>query len=300
MHVLGKVLLGLCILGAVGAVGLTAKLVNVRNSWTKRVAELKQENEKTADELRRQRIELKSLRNQLAREELGWGKSWSQANVSRQADGTLIVDGVGRRQGLGLPEGPNSPVVHAFQPAPGGGMAYVGPFQATTVEENRAALRPAWKVRPGEADSWTSGPDWRLRTQVPAGFLNRFHDLQSQLVNVDQRLANEQSRLEDQKNSLADANNVLAVRLEELEGDPDAPEGVPAEFSDGLLAVLERVQNERSAGLEEVDALRHKVHQTNERLNAVLQENLQLARQLTEKTEEPAATAAAPADSSSR
>ena len=297
MHVLGKVLLALCILGAAGSVALTAKLVNIRNSWTRRVAQLEQDNVRMAEELETQRKRRMELRNELLRESLGWGRSWCRANVNALGDGTLAVDGVGRRQGLGLLEG-TTPVVHVFQPAAGGGMTYVGPFLASA-EENRSALRPAWKVRPGEAETWTPGTDWQLRTQVPSSFINRFHDLQGQLVNVDQRLAFEQARLTDQNRSLAAAQETLATRMKELQGDPAEADG-PEEVRLGLIAVLEDRQDQRDTQLTAVDQLRREVFRTNRRLEALLTENRQLASGLSAALTTPSATAARPAAPASR
>ncbi len=165
----------------------------------------------------------------------------------------------GLNQGLGRPQRPEAPVVHAFRPDPAGGTIYVGRFQATpTLRENNVELRPTRLVRfgsqpleiPSELNLWGPGR-FRFRELVPDAYTARFSDLRSQLTAADERLFAKQPYLDLQKQFVETAQRDLDYRMQELVFDRQN-----ARLVGGLLEKIEQKEQQRNAVLNDIDRLR--------------------------------------------
>ena len=133
------------ILFAILGVYFSSRTLSVRKSCAWRTEALQQANAQNAADLVTSRKELQALRDEFDRVRYGWGRVWS--NVEAQGAGTpqgpMLNAGFGLNQGLGRPQRPEAPIVHAFRPDPAEGTIYVGRFQATKpLLENNVLLRP--------------------------------------------------------------------------------------------------------------------------------------------------------------
>jgi len=261
------------VIAAGAALGLTAKLLDVRGGWMQEAEKLKKSNAEGLVRLEAARKELDLVKADLSRELLRWDRYWNDvpaSYVNRGDDSALSAD-VGTSQGLGSTEGNVQPVVYAFQLGEDGTPVYVGPFQAIQLRENQAALRPAFRVREGEAETWTART-WRFRASVPDAVKSRFLDLESQLLVADERLRKEDANLALQTQLVDAAKQHRDFRMAELLGGEDG--------SKGLIAEIEEQEDARNAALAEVDRWRRDVNAAVHRLQELSARNKELARRL--------------------
>jgi hypothetical protein len=273
MHILGKISAWLAVIAAGAALGLSAKLFEVRGGYLKQVSDLKASNEKNAETLVQSRKALSEAEAAYSSEILRWGRFWSPtpATVAGQgADLTLNAD-IGSTQKLGY-EADKQPVVHAFMLSEDESSSkYIGPFQATEVSENASTLKPAFRVRPDEPSTWT-GQKWRFRLEIPDGHKTRFNDLESQLVTADERVGKENRNLEIQTGLVETAKQHLAFRMGELLGGENQ--------KTGLVAEIEQAEVSRDGALSVVDDLRRAISNAVARLNELAAANRELVEKL--------------------
>jgi hypothetical protein len=152
MHIVGKISAWLVVIAAGAALGLSAKLFDIRGEYIKQAATLKISNEKNAEAIVNGRKALESVQAAYASELLRWDRYWNSAAAfgGQGADAALQAD-IGTSQGLGSEAIPQ-PVVHAFQLAEDGTSTYVGPFQAIQPRENQSPLKPVFRVRAEEPE----------------------------------------------------------------------------------------------------------------------------------------------------
>jgi hypothetical protein len=274
MHILGKVLVWLAALLAIGAVALSAKLLGVRNSWMQQLTTLKDQNEKDAETLAATRLELDSQRSELARTLIGWDRYWTDVGIDLVSpeEGLVNSNNLGTNQGLNVPARPENPTVYLFREAADGGFVFVGPFQATTIQEDNAAFKSAWQPRAGETQSWV-GDSWRVRALIPPSAVDRFYDLQTKLTNDgDELLSQKQHNLEIQTQLIETAQRDLRFREEELVG-AGGEDG-------GLVGAIAAEEEERNAALAEVDRLRRELKSRLSTQDALIKENRELSDKL--------------------
>ncbi len=291
MHILGKILTWLTVVAAVLAIYFSTRLLAVRNSWTRQLQTLKQENATNDVTLKERQREVRELRQRLERTVLGWDRYWHDVDAQPTAQGTVEAS-IGQNQGLQSGEGPES-LVHSFVIQDDGSTEYAGAFQITQAQADAAALAPSWKVRAGDPQRWSPGK-WRFRSLIPTPHRARFVEFDTEFALVDQKLDFQRNNLETQTALAAEAQANLEVRLKELKGDPDAPENgaLPPEFTLGLIAVADAEEAERDAVWADVDWLRRRRNQIFATMQNLKTANAQLASRLPQPPEssEPAPT----------
>ena len=283
MHTLGKVLVWLVVIGWVAALAMTVKMLDVRNSWTQKLDDLKTRNQQNAAQIAEKQSEFDDLRAQLAQTMLGWDKAWSNIPVIPNQDGTLTAQ-IGTNDGYGLPATPEKPAAYLFVTNPADGTSqYVGSFQAAAVRENQTAFQPTFRIRGNEPQQWPASGNWRVRAMVPPTFVERFSDLHGALTLGDQALANKQQHLQIQQELVEVSKKHLTHRQEELLGYKTPPPGadqLPEEWTVGLAAAVANEEERRNEELTELDRLRREVKDAYARLGTLIRQNTELVRSL--------------------
>jgi hypothetical protein len=293
MHWTGKASAWLLVPLVLLAMVFTAKLVKVRNSWTKKIEDSKKAYNDVAPKVVEAQALLDQAKGDWHRQTVTWGSITSSpergyfpffvapTNVSNAAAGTLTV-ALGSQQGI-----QQNLWLHGFEVRPDGTSVYRGDFVATTVREGESLMQPNWRIRPGDTAGWQGG-NWRWRVMLPSAYPNRFEDLEQTLVRRDERHAERQQTLAGQQKLIAGATEQLKLREAELVGGPELPmdETLDAEFRDGLTATLETLEEERNGELVQIDRLRRSVRELSRRIQAVQSRN----RALVEQLPQPAAT----------
>ena len=120
MHTIGKVFLVLVFLLAPAAALLTAKMMNVRNSWMQTIGDNQKKIAANDESMAATQREVTQLRDQLTLQRLTWDGLYVAPNGAADANGTLTVN-VGTDQGFGVrPEGGTSPLVQGIWDWPAG------------------------------------------------------------------------------------------------------------------------------------------------------------------------------------
>src|SRR5687768_12117138 len=126
MHALGHVLIWLIALGALAATALTAKTYDVRNSWIKKVDQLKQDVAKNEPIIAEKKARLDALQDELDRTILGWGRPF--VNVQGQLGQSFqltLQDPLLMSWLASLGQtAQESQVIYVFQPQPDGSSLY--------------------------------------------------------------------------------------------------------------------------------------------------------------------------------
>lgn len=272
----------LVILLAAGGMILASRLTVVRSSWQKKTADGKAkvlELRKKADEA--QKV-VDTAKADLQRAIHGWERYWIAPQVAKgRQPGTIGVT-LGTSNGLVL----NS-VVYVFQPsADGAGMSFVGPFKVSAVRETDAALTPNWRLRASEAEmwdkSWRYGPNWRIRSNIPRDHKTQISDFEMMMLRKDELLAQQQKHLQDQQNAKTKAEEHLALRMKELNGDPDQMNQSLDKFLiEGYHKAVADTETARNKVQADVDELRRLVKRTRDEIERLTQENERLADERT-------------------
>jgi hypothetical protein len=290
MHIFGKILLFMVIIGAATATAFTARMFDVRNSWMKAAEDLKQNNDENAIEIAKQEAELSSLRRELRLLSLKWGASIPDIAVADGASAQSITLRIGTSSGVASgqsrqPPGEN-PMLYVFRPADdGNGMVWVGPFTAQTVRDRETDIVPTWTVRAGEAQPWSSNQTgWRVWHRLPAGAVTGFGKRQQALIDADERLANRNNSLKIQNGLLDGAKKQNGIRREELLG-PANPPALTADLTDmeythGLSVAIAAEEEARNKSQAEIDRLRREVKIAFEILEENEKKNRELIKQL--------------------
>ena len=154
MHVLGKVFIWLVVLGTLGATVLTSKMLQVRNSWTKKYEDLNGNGssekigayKENAIEKSKKTRKRNQIRDELVRVERGWGRYWNNLNAERSPlkPEALAFRDIGTNQGFVI-----GSVVYVLQPNPdGSSYTYVGLYEVgNDTIESLLVLVPAWRPR---------------------------------------------------------------------------------------------------------------------------------------------------------
>lgn len=277
MHTIGKVFLGLNVLLVIGAVLLSARLINTRNYWMQQVEQREKQIRTNDEQIAKKEAELAGLRADLVRQRMTWDTMVLAPNSRANADGSVIV-GVGTTVGFGVvPEKSTPPIVHVFAPQ-GEAKVYLGPFQVAEAGPAQSRLTPLFRVQANEPAEWQAG-DWRLWQVVPSDAPSRVVALTSDVVKKLEAVTSRQETLALQQKAVEQAQTHLEGRRKELLGDPQGRkiDGVP-EVSDGLVAALRDAEAKRNAGLVELDRLRRAVDESYARLTRLVTENSEALR----------------------
>ena len=285
----------LVVIGAFAAMSLAGRMFEIRNSYLEKFAKNHAQITQNQDQILDSSLKLKNVQAELSREYLGWDRYWPSVatNVQNPGEGILNII-LGTNNGLraagddGAPES-----IYAFQPSDEGKFMYVGSFQVTTLRENQAALKPTFRLRTGETANWKAG-NWRFRTLVPAGYKERFSDLEVRSLLADELLDAKLRNIEIQT-QLADlAKQHLELRKGELLGNEEmkAYAGkLDIEFVEGLIAAIDLEEERRNAANVEVDRLRRNLKSAHDMLTKLIAQNKAGARDLPGAQPAPAQTA---------
>ena len=274
MHVFGHVMIWLIAIGAVGASILSAKSYDIRNSWIKKVDQLKQDVEKNKPTIAEKEHQLDVLREELDRTILGWGRPFNNVGgqlnnnfqfTTQDPDLTLWLGSLDQNQQA-------AQVMYVFQPkADGKSSLYIGAFQlAAAVQPGGNALfNPTWSVRPDDfaAIENPNGP-FRIWPLVPSYFPSTFADIRGEIALSERYLADKAQDLKDQEAREMDATEILQKRNDQLQG------------QNGVVDQLQQSEDERNVQLEELDFWRRQVDQARQKIENLEKANRDLEQQL--------------------
>jgi len=286
MHLTGKIFAFFTLCLAIGAVIMTAKVLDKQNEWNKKVEDSRKSYQKVAAEVPGVRLQVDQLKDDLSLLRLDWGNHWD--NVETQVndkDSGILNIGIGRNniQGRKTDTETIYPTLYAFQPE-GDGMVYVGAFRVVTMDANRAAVQLMRPPRPGEADSWKPGR-WRFRNGFPAAKEGELGDLLISLTVLEERVKGRRLNLAIQQKSVKNAQKLLDQRLDELNGNPDLPPESGEVYRKGLVESLRIAQDKRDQALAEVQKLREQLHTLYGKFESLLADNQQLESKLEPATQ---------------
>lgn len=278
MHVLGKVGVWLVVIAAAASTLLTAKLIQVRNSWTKRSVE----NQKTMQTLRPKIAELKDQVAQLEAEyfrakEL-WGYAWNNVptQVLRPTEGVLTIN-IGTNNGVREKQ-----YLYGFELLPDGTSVYRGDFTVVTARDVQAQVQPNWRVRPEDVQTWQPAANWRWRNLIPPGSQPTYDQQILAIAKSDDLLTLRREKLAAEVTAEAKAQEALKLRESELVGGEELSKD-PAEAvenREGLVAAVVQVEEERNDVLRQVDELRRRLRLVQQKIEEQRALNLELAGQL--------------------
>jgi len=279
MHALGKFFLFLIVAGSVGAIYMSSRAFEVRNSWLKLSERLEKEvetNKLAADKSDSEREKLTLQFESLARP---WQAYWTGIKVDRQP-GAEAVGGLLIQLGLPLLKQPadaaNPILIHAFQPVPGSNEpAYVGEFKVEQLGEGQSVLMPNWRLRPNEVDQWIVGENWHFREAIPAGNKALIGALEEQLSEGLERLLARQAELAQTEAIIARTQEVLASRVGDIEGIPNPQEKqdkLPPEYVAGLQQTILDEEAAVNAVTADVQQLRDELFDIQQRIDELKRE----------------------------
>ena len=283
-------------MAAFPAVVLTARLLDVQNSWTSQVEKLRKQNAEKAVTLIDERNKLEGLKTEVLHASMGSGPFWpvGQVVVANRTTGQLSAN-IGTTGGVTPQVAKDdqgndaqfNPVLHAFQPLGDPNVestlwGYVGAFQVNTLRENALTMMPTWKIQAGETDNWNGGPGWYFRRDVPLASKIAIDELRLDLESARRAQRANQLRLTQQQAQLTDATDKLNYRRGQLLGfpDPQTEAALEVEFRKGLVPAIEEVEEQRNAAFAEVDRLRRQIKLANDRLTKLNGDNKQLIKSL--------------------
>ena len=277
MHTSGKVLAFLVVLLAITASVLTAKLVQVRNSWTAKSVASKNKFNDISPKIVALQAQIDSLNNELFRSRELWGSFFFpvQTEVLNPNDGTVRV-GVGSDNGVR-----DKFLMHGFETAEDGTSIYRGSFLPVDIQNNTASLKPNWRANPEEIRTWKPG-NWRWRNLVPPGYVDNFDKQLTTILKNEETLSDRVRTLKGQVKLLAEANAKLKLREAELVGGAELPktESVNPEFRDGLVAAMAAAEEDRNQTLLTIDKLRRDVRSVQADIEQMLSDNIELTKRL--------------------
>lgn len=277
MHVMGKVGVWLVVIAAAVSTVFTAKLIQVRNSWTKKVSGLKstyQALQPKIAELTEQQVRLEA---ELFRSTELWGKYWNGVLTQvRPADGVVQL-GIGTNNGVA-----EKKVLYGFEILQDGTTVYRGDFTVVTARDVQSQLQPNWKVRTEDVQTWQPQANWRWRNVLPPGYQPRFDQHLLAISRADQILADRKSKLVVETGLEVQSKDQLNRREAELKGGEQLSKDpvVDIEFRDGLVAAVEEAEEARNKVLLKVDELRRRLRVVQHGIDHQKEENLELTRKL--------------------
>jgi hypothetical protein len=277
MHPVGKVLAILVVFAAIGASVLTAKLVQVRNSWTaKSVASKNKYLNDLQPKIESLETQITALKSEIFRSRDLWGYVWNgvPTNVANP-DGTLQIN-IGTASGIR-----DKLLLHGFEIAADGTSIYRGSFLAIEPQNGNATLKPNWRIAPEDVRTWQSG-NWRWRNMIPSGYQENIDRQLTAILKHEETLSDRRLTLAKQNELLAEANQQLKVREAELLGGAELGKAasVESEYRDGLVSAVTDVEEGRNEKLRQIDELRRTVRKIQADIERTRDENIELVRRL--------------------
>lgn len=287
MHNLGKVLAFLVVVAAIIAALFTAKLIQIRNSYTLKANTAKNKFLDLQPKIEALQAKIDSVRAEIFRSQELWGTAIPnvQSNIANKAEGTVHI-GIGTDGGIR----PNM-LLHGFQMVPEAGVIYRGSFLVADAQKNESLLKPNFRVTPDDVKTWDSGV-WRWRNALPSGYQETFDRQMLAILKDEETLRARAMTLEGQKELLKKSMASLKQRETELIGGEGMAksESVGSEFREGLVAAIEKIEEDRNEILLKVDELRRAVRNVNADIERLHSENTDLVDKLPRATPRDAVT----------
>jgi hypothetical protein len=282
MNVWGKVFAFLVVIAAIAASVFTAKLVQIRNSYTAKSLASKNKFDDLKPKIAALETQIESLQNEIFRAQQLWQiiVGPSLPTTVNPADGSVQVNAgsdVGIRPNL---------LLHGFEITADGTSIYRGPFLPVDIQNAVTTLKPDWRVNANDVRSWASG-NWRWRSVIPPGYGENFDKQLTAILKLEETLNDRMRTLAAQKDVLADAKAKLKLREAELVGGEELAKGnnaVGPEYRDGLVAAVAQEVEERNQTLVTLDELRRKEIAVQDDIERLLQENVELTSRLPQPT----------------
>jgi hypothetical protein len=296
MHILGKILAWTVLLGAISGIVLMSRQLQVKNSYTKKLRDLKKQNAADANSIEQKEAELAKLDAEFQREMHGQLAYWDKrSGIPNAATGSIgmgvgLQDGIGivatNAQAAGQTAKRRTRLYVYYQPqANNPQTVYIGPFdlsdKQTEVARTSARLYPDWKLRPGEVPtdnvgSWPNGLNlYRVRATAPTRYTTVFRDLYLQLESEARDIVAagaEKKRAEDQLKTAEAEVTKYRVIIAGKDG------------TGGMLAELSKAEDERDAVLGIVDRLRRMLKVVVDTRTDLIKKNKELVPKLSPPT----------------
>lgn len=226
------------------------------------------------------------------------GKSFQVGVGTREGIGNDVVNAAAQVQGNETFKSRLRQVIHVFRRVDDNTSVYVGPFELPTIPQTdpnetpaqrQARLQrsvdladitpdgvrmvPMWALRPGEYEAWGRGPQdgWRYRAAVEGGYPE---EVQSYYLTI----AEKEQHTEIARKNLVRRNAELKAAQDEVDRYRELVVG--ADGTGGILADLDREDEQRNAIQTKVDALRREVKQNVDLRKALQAEIRKLAATL--------------------
>ena len=292
MHTFGKVLTWLSFLLVIGGVFLAGQAVNVRNSWTEKVNTLQKENTDRAQSILDKEARLNEVRQELALTVQHWNRVWKgvDVNVTDANRGTLGIS-LGTNQGIDHPPSTEPKTIHGFYQEDATTSRYIGAFRVLgPPTDNSSNLELTWVGNPDDISTWPSGQKWRFYESVPAAFSQNLDRVLNQVATAQEDLVNAENLRTSTTQRNQAVQQQITKRTKELKGTggeplPDRidatlkPYVLPVDL-EGLLAVLSQEEESRDNSLQLVDSLRRSIYDSQVRLQALVNQSLELEKKL--------------------
>lgn len=276
MHMSGKVGVWLVVIAAAASTVLTSKLVQVRNSWTKKSVKLQADYQALQQKIAISSAELARAEADLFRSRELWGQYLNDvATAVNPANGALNIER-GTNHGLR-----DKQTLYGFEILPEG-VSYRGDFTVVTTRDVQAQLQPNWKVRPEETQTWAPNGKWRFRNLIPSGYQPNFDEQIAAISRADDTLADRNKKLKTETDLEKAAEAALKRREEALSGGESLSKdpAVDAEFRIGLAPAVEEVEESRNQALVKVDELRRRLRAVQRDVDRLKVENVEQTRKL--------------------
>lgn len=283
MHILGKILLGLTLLLAGGAIWSTSRALQVRNAWMGSIDGKRKAYEESVPKVSEAEQALFTTRSQYDLLMQMWAPMIG-ANIAIVPNGNdgIVLNGVGPASGIRMDQ-----IIHVFGPSQDGGSNYVGPFKVTVVEAGRSAAVAAWPLRTAETANWNRtfifGNDCRVYGSVPTNAPETLLRYAQVLLAKDELLAAKTDLRDTRSNEVEIANEHLNYRDIELHGDASlaGDRGVlPDHMIDGQVKAIEALDEKRNITELEVADIRLQLKLMSDEALALRDRNRQLVASL--------------------
>jgi hypothetical protein len=278
MHVMGKVAVWLVVLAAAASSVLTAKLIEVRNSWTKKSVDFQNQYRALLPKIAEAEEQLAALEAERFRATGLWGYAWAPTSTSikNPADGTVVAD-IGTNNGV-----KEKQWMYGFEIQPDNTVIYRGDFTVVLAAAGQSELKPNWRVRPEEVQAWQQKANWRWRNLLASGYQDNFDQKVLAIYSADNVLTERKKTLATQVKLEAQAQEHLKLREAELVGGDQLSkdEKVAVEYREGLVAAVEQTEEIRNQVLLKVDELRRRVRAVQHDVDRLQAENVELTGKL--------------------
>ncbi|MEZ6065078.1 MAG: hypothetical protein R3B90_05085 [Planctomycetaceae bacterium] len=270
MHVLGKVLLGFVVVGAIAAIVLTTMTLDVRKKWQEQILQARTEYDSIAERLANARAIHRQEQEALDRVKQGWGDVFQgNANVGNPQVGAVTV-GVGQDRGLGAAsttDGPN-PIVHGFV-VNGDQTEYVGPFEIRTAQAGSTDL--TMKPAPFQGQQIPGGV-WRIREEIPFDYHSMNIKLHTEQIAAEDKVRQMTAQLVVLREQLAASRLYWGSGSTNCRGDLNLVEANELQKAGYVQAIRDRL-TERDLALVQLQSLRLELRLKLESLEDLMAQN---------------------------